>query len=56
MNNGSAGNAATIPVSGLFTDGTQLQDAISGATYTVERRQRADYSRRRPASCCCLRR
>jgi hypothetical protein len=35
MNNGSASNAATIPVSGLFPDGTQLQDAISGATYSV---------------------
>ena len=35
MNNGSASNAATIPVSGLLADGTQLQDAISGANYTV---------------------
>jgi glycosidase len=35
MNNGSASNSPSIPVSGIFTDGTQLQDAISGATYTV---------------------
>jgi hypothetical protein len=35
MNNGSASNAATIPVGGLYIDGTQLQDAISGATYSV---------------------
>ena len=35
MNNGSSSNSASIPVSGLFTDGTQLQDAISGANYSV---------------------
>ena len=35
MNNGSTSNSASIPVNGLFTDGTQLQDAISGATYSV---------------------
>jgi glycosidase len=35
MNNGSTSNSATIPVGGLFGDGTQLQDAISGATYPV---------------------
>jgi glycosidase len=35
MNNGSASNSASIPVNGLFTDGTQLQDAISGANYSV---------------------
>ncbi len=35
LNNGSASNSATIPVGGLFSDGTQLQDAISGATYSV---------------------
>ncbi len=35
LNNGSASNAATIPVGGLFSDGTPLQDAISGATYSV---------------------
>ncbi len=35
MNNGSGSNTATIPVNGLFADGTELQDAISGATYSV---------------------
>ncbi len=35
LNNGSASNAGTIPVGGLFSDGTQLQDAITGATYPV---------------------
>jgi glycosidase len=35
MNNGSASNSASIPVNGLFSDGTQLQDAISGANYSV---------------------
>jgi glycosidase len=35
MNNGSASNSPSIPVNGLFTDGTQLQDAISGANYSV---------------------
>jgi len=35
LNNGSARNAATIPVGGLFSDGSQLQDAISGAMYSV---------------------
>jgi len=35
LNNGSASNAATIPVGGLFSDGSQLQDAISGAMYSV---------------------
>jgi glycosidase len=35
MNNGSASNRASIPVSGVFADGTQLQDAISGGTYSV---------------------
>ena len=35
LNNGSASNAASIPVGGLFSDGTQLQDAISNATYSV---------------------
>ena len=35
MNNGSSSNTASIPVGGLFTDGTQLQDALSGATYAV---------------------
>jgi glycosidase len=35
MNNGSAANNASIPVNGIFTDGTQLQDALSGANYSV---------------------
>ena len=35
LNNGATSNAASIPVSGLFSDGTQLQDAISSATYSV---------------------
>jgi len=35
MNNGSSSNSASVPVNGLFTDGTQLQDAISGANYSV---------------------
>jgi hypothetical protein len=35
LKNGSASNAANIPVAGLFSDGAQLQDAISGATYSV---------------------
>jgi glycosidase len=35
MNNGPASNAATIPIDGLVADGTQLQDAITGATYSV---------------------
>jgi hypothetical protein len=35
MNNSTASNAATIPIDGLVADGTQLQDAITGATYSV---------------------
>ena len=35
MNNSASPNAATIPIDGLAADGTQLQDAISGATYSV---------------------
>ena len=35
MNNGSSSNSASIPVNGLLTDGAQLQDAISGANYSV---------------------
>ena len=35
MNNGSTSNTATIPVNGLISDGSQLQDAISGQTYSV---------------------
>ena len=38
MNNGSSSNSASVPVNGLFTDGTQLQDAISGANLFRERR------------------
>jgi glycosidase len=35
LNNGAASNTASIPVAGVFTDGTQLQDAIAGSNYTV---------------------
>jgi glycosidase len=35
LNNGSSSNSASIPVNGLFADGAQLQDAISGANYSV---------------------
>lgn len=35
LNNGGGPNTASVPVSGHFSDGTQLQDALSGATYTV---------------------
>jgi hypothetical protein len=35
MNNGSSSNAASVPVATLFGEGTQLQDAISGANYSV---------------------
>jgi len=35
LNNGSATNTASIPVTGLFTDGTQLQDALTSANYSV---------------------
>ncbi len=35
MNNGSFTNRAAIPVRGLFADGTQLQDALTGAHYSV---------------------
>ncbi len=35
LNNGPATNAAAIPLSGLFADGTQLQDALTGNTYNV---------------------
>jgi glycosidase len=35
LNNGSAANSASIPVTGLYTDGTLLTDVLSGATYTV---------------------
>jgi glycosidase len=35
MNNSAASDTANLPVSGVFSDGTQLQDAIAGGTYTV---------------------
>jgi glycosidase len=35
LNNGASCNAASFPVSRIFADGTQLQDPLSGATYTV---------------------
>jgi glycosidase len=35
LNNGSASNSPSIPVAGIFSDGTQLQDALSGQTATV---------------------
>jgi hypothetical protein len=35
MNNGSSSNSASVSVSAYFTDGTQLQDALSGANYSV---------------------
>ncbi len=35
LNNGSAANTASIPVGNYYPDGTTLQDALSGNTYTV---------------------
>ena len=35
LNNGSAVNTASIPVTGLYTDGTPLYDVLRGATYAV---------------------
>jgi glycosidase len=35
LNNGSASNIASIAVSSYFADGAVLQDALSGATFTV---------------------
>jgi hypothetical protein len=35
LNNGAGGNTASVPVAAYFADGTQLRDALSGATYTV---------------------
>jgi glycosidase len=35
LNNGSGSNAPVIPVGAYYPDGTVLQDAIGGATYTV---------------------
>jgi glycosidase len=35
LNNGSAANTPAIPVGAYYSNGTVLQDAIGGATYTV---------------------
>ena len=35
LNNGSATNSPAIPVSAYYKDGTTLQDALTGAQYTV---------------------
>ena len=35
LNNGSSANMPVIPVGAYYRDGTLLQDAIGGATYTV---------------------
>jgi len=35
MNNGSSANTPVIPVGAYYPDGTSLQDAIGGATYSV---------------------
>ncbi|HEY0375459.1 MAG TPA: alpha-amylase family glycosyl hydrolase [Pyrinomonadaceae bacterium] len=35
LNNGTTANTASVPVGSYFADGTQLKDALSGATYTV---------------------
>lgn len=35
LNNGSSSNAPVIPVGAYYPDGTTLQDAIGGASYTV---------------------
>ncbi len=35
LNNGVASNNASVPVSAYFSDGTQLQDVLTGATFTV---------------------
>ncbi len=35
LNNGSLSNTSTVVVSDYFSDGTVLQDALGGATYTV---------------------
>jgi hypothetical protein len=35
MNNGSAANAASVPVGAYFADGSSLEDPISGNTYSV---------------------
>jgi glycosidase len=35
LNNGTGVNTASVPVAGLFADGTSLVDVLSGASYTV---------------------
>jgi glycosidase len=35
LNNGGASNTASVPVAAYFADGTALQDALTGTTYTV---------------------
>ncbi len=35
LNNGSSANTAVIPVGAFYPDGTSLQDAIGGGTYSV---------------------
>jgi len=35
LNNGSGLNTASVPVAAYFADGTELKDALSGATYSV---------------------
>jgi len=35
LNNGAGPNTASLPVAAYFADGTQLRDALSGATYAV---------------------
>jgi len=35
MNNGSAVNNASVPVTGIYTDGTQLTDLLTGTQYSV---------------------
>jgi glycosidase/Ca2+-binding RTX toxin-like protein len=35
LNQANAANTATVPLGAYFADGAQLQDALSGATYTV---------------------
>ena len=57
LNNGSASNTACIPVGGVFTDGTQLQDALTrrAPTRSAAERCRSRW-RRGPEWCCCHRR
>jgi glycosidase len=35
LNNGAASNSAAVPVTGIFNDGSQLQDVLSGQTYSI---------------------